>query len=51
MTRGLDRLFHERIPGTQGQPHTTIHGGGHFLQEGRGERFAQIIADFVKSGA
>ncbi len=51
VTRGLDRSFHERIPGTQGQPHTTISGGGHFLQEGRGERFAQIIAGFVKSGA
>ncbi len=51
VTRGLDRSFHERIPGTQGQPHTTIRGGGHFLQEGRAERFAQIVAGFVKSGA
>ena len=39
------------VPGTQGQPHTTIRGGGHFLQEGRGERFARIVADFVKSGS
>jgi len=50
VTRGLDRIFHERIPGTQGQPHTTIRGGGHFLQEGRGEQFAQIVTSFVKSG-
>ncbi|TDJ07431.1 MAG: alpha/beta fold hydrolase [Deltaproteobacteria bacterium] len=51
VTRGLERSFHERIPGTQGQPHTTIRGGGHFLQEGRAEQFAQIVAGFVKSGA
>jgi len=49
VTRGMDRIFQERIPGTQGQPHTTIEGGGHFLQEGRGEPFARIVADFVKS--
>ena len=51
VTRGLERSFRERIPGTQGQPHTTIRGGGHFLQEGRAEQFAQIVAGFVKSGA
>ena len=51
VTRGLDRSFRERILGTQGQPHTTIRGGGHFLQEGRAEQFAQIVAGFVKSGA
>ena len=49
VTRGMDRAFRERIPGAQGQPHTTIEGGGHFLQEGRGEQFARIVADFVKS--
>ncbi len=49
VTRGGDQIFRERIPGTQGQPHTTIEGGGHFLQEGRGEVLAKLVADFVKS--
>jgi haloalkane dehalogenase len=49
VTRGGDRVLCDRIPGTQGQPHVTIEGGGHFLQEGRGEQFAKIIVDFVKS--
>lgn len=49
VTKGYDRVFRERIPGTRGQPHTTIEGGGHFLQEGRGELLAKHVADFVKS--
>ena len=28
------------IPGAAGQPHTTIEGGGHFIQEDRGEELA-----------
>ena len=48
-TRGGDRVFLERVPGTKGQPHTTIEGGGHFLQEGRGEQFAKVVVDFLKS--
>jgi haloalkane dehalogenase len=49
VTRGWDQPFLDRIPGAKGQPHTKIQGGGHFLQEGRGEEFAKIIASFVKS--
>ena len=33
ITRGGDRIFQERVPGTKGQPHTIISGAGHFLQE------------------
>src|SRR5512135_1253008 len=33
ITRGADRLFQQMIPGAKGQPHTTIVGAGHFLQE------------------
>ena len=49
VTAGGDRILKSRIPGTKGQPHVTIEGGGHFLQEGRGEQLAQIIVDFVRS--
>jgi haloalkane dehalogenase len=47
ITRGGERIFHERIPGTKNQPHTTISGAGHFLQENRGEEFARTIVDFI----
>ena len=49
ITGGGDRIFLEKVPGTKGQPHTTIKGGGHFLQEDRGEDFARVIADFIKN--
>lgn len=51
VTRGGDALFRERVPGAQGQPHRTIEGGGHFLQEGRGEALARIVSDFVRANA
>ena len=47
VTRGGQRVFQERVPGAQGQPHTTIEGGGHFLQEDRGPQLARVVADFV----
>ena len=36
------------VPGTRGQPHTTIEGAGHFLQEERGEVLAQVIVDWLE---
>ena len=49
VTGGAERGFRERVPGAKGQPHTTIRAGGHFLQGGRGEELARIVAEFVKS--
>ena len=40
-------MFIGRVPGTAGQPHTTIEYGGHFLQEDKGEQLAQLITDFI----
>ena len=48
ITRGADALFLARVPGTAGQPHTTIEGGGHFLQEDRGPQLADAVARFVR---
>ena len=45
--RGGERVFQRRVPGAQGQPHTTIRGGGHFLQEDKGEELAQVVLDFM----
>ena len=47
VTRGGDRAFQSRVPGTKGQPHTTIAGGGHFLQEDKGEELARVVVDFI----
>ena len=47
ITAGGDRPFRERVPGARGQPHTTIVGGGHFLQEDKGPELAQVILEFV----
>jgi len=47
ITGGGDAIFQARVPGTKGQPHTTIKGGGHFLQEDCGPEFAEVIVDFI----
>jgi haloalkane dehalogenase len=47
ITRGGDKPFRKLIAGAQGQPHTTIEGGGHFLQEDKGPELAALIDDFI----
>ena len=47
VTKGGERAFQGRVPGTKGQPHTTIEGAGHFLQEDKGEELARIVVDFI----
>jgi haloalkane dehalogenase len=37
------------VPGARDQPHTTIVGAGHFLQEDRGEDLARVINKFIES--
>ena len=49
ITRGGERQFIGHVAGTAGQPHTSIEGGGHFIQEDRGPELAQLIADFTAS--
>lgn len=43
ITRGLHRGFQARVPGAKGQPHTTVRGAGHFLQEDKPKELADII--------
>ena len=47
VTKGGERILQGMIPGTKGQPHVMIEGGGHFLQEDKGEDLAGIIVDFI----
>lgn len=51
ITRGGDRAFQKLVPGTQNQPHTTIVGAGHFLQEDKGEELAAVVVDFISRTA
>jgi haloalkane dehalogenase len=37
-----------QVPGAKKQPHTTIRGGGHFLQEDCGEESAGIVIRFMR---
>ncbi|MGE6393679.1 hypothetical protein [Psychrobacter sp. PSP] len=36
------------ITGTNGQQHTTIINGGHFLQEDQGETLAELLLKFIR---
>lgn len=47
--RGLDKVLQQIVPGAKGQPHTTIVGGGHFLQEDQGPALAEAVDGFVRA--
>ena len=49
VTAGGDTFMQKRIPGTQGQNHTTIINGGHFLQEDQGEALASVLVQFMQA--
>ena len=49
ITRGGDRLWIGRVPGTAGQPHTTLRGG-HFIQEDDPAGFVACVLNVARSG-
>ncbi len=49
ITRGGERKFLATVPGTKDQAHTTIEGGGHFLQEEKGPELAAVLNAFLQS--
>ena len=49
VTKGGEIEFLKKVPGTKGLPHTTIKGGGHFVQEGAPDQVAQVIIDLIRS--
>ena len=51
ISRGGEHILQTRVPGAKNQPHTTIKGAGHFLQEDKGEEFAEVTVNFIASGA
>jgi len=48
ITRGGEKVFLRDVPGTAGQEHATITGGGHFLQEDRGAELGELVARFIE---
>ncbi len=47
ITAGADARLQARIPGCKGQAHTTIKGGGHFLQEDQPEAIVDVLDRFI----
>lgn len=48
ITRGGEKVFQSVVPGAKGREHPTITGGGHFLQEDKGEELARVVVDYVR---
>ncbi len=49
VTAGGDVVWQETVPGAQGQPHTTIANGDHFIQEDKPEELVTHLIDFIES--
>lgn len=45
VTKGGERLFQKLVPGTAGQPHKILKGGGHFLQEDVHQELSQMLIE------
>ena len=43
LTVGGDRAFRKLVPGAAGQPHRTVEGAGHFLQEDRPDAVVDAV--------
>ena len=48
ITAGADALFTALVPGTAGQPHTTIRDAGHFLQEDSGPELGAVVVSWLR---
>jgi haloalkane dehalogenase len=49
VTAGGFKPFQKLVPGAQNQPHITIEGAGHFLQEDKGAQIAHLMNEFMTS--
>ena len=49
VSQGGEVPFRDRVPGAQGLPHTTIKGGGHFVQENCPDQVTAAIVNLVRS--
>jgi len=51
ITAGGDKVMQKLIPGCEGQSHTTIKNGGHFLQEDQGIKLAEVVVTFIAANS
>ncbi len=49
VTKGADAVFQKLVPGANHQPHQTLVGGGHFLQEDVGDAWARATVALIKA--
>lgn len=49
ITAGNDVRFQNSIPGAKGQAHTTLTGGGHFLQEQVAAHLCAAVDEFIRA--
>ena len=49
ITKGGERILQKLIPGAKGQAHFIIEGGGHFVQEDKGEVWAEAVIEFMRN--
>ena len=47
ITKGGDAIFIRNVPGAMGQPHSSVIGGGHFIQEDKPTEISAIINTFI----
>ncbi|GAB4186906.1 MAG: haloalkane dehalogenase [Wenzhouxiangellaceae bacterium] len=46
--RPMAKVFQQRVPGAQGQPHRLLRPAGHFIQEDQGVELAIAIIDWLQ---
>ncbi len=45
---GQDKLWQKTVPGAQGQAHTLISDGAHFIQEDKPEELVSVLVEFIE---
>ena len=43
-----DKVFHDRVPGANGQKHTVVKNAGHFIQEDKEPEVADLLMSFIR---
>ena len=49
LMKGRDKVWQETVPGAQGQAHTLVEGGHHFIQDDKPNELSQLLIEFIKS--
>ncbi|NHD16544.1 MULTISPECIES: haloalkane dehalogenase [unclassified Actinopolyspora] len=48
ITGAMGPVLRGKVPGAEGQNHTTLENAGHFLQEDVGAELGEVVAEFVR---